>query len=47
MALVGFVSWGKWMLKHMKGYFDTGVGDASSEQEDLPENRAGNGVCCI
>ncbi|CAA7048797.1 unnamed protein product [Microthlaspi erraticum] len=27
---------GKWMLKLMKGYFDTGAG--SSEQEDLPAN---------
>ncbi|XP_024005271.1 crossover junction endonuclease MUS81 isoform X2 [Eutrema salsugineum] len=30
---------GKWMLKMMKGYFDTGAG--SSEQEDLPENSDG------
>ncbi|KFK29571.1 hypothetical protein AALP_AA7G152000, partial [Arabis alpina] len=33
---------GKWMLKHMKGYFDTEA--ASSEQEDLPEIRPGNGA---
>jgi crossover junction endonuclease MUS81 len=30
---------GKWMVKLMKGYFDTAV--ESSEQEDLPDNRAG------
>lgn len=30
------------MVKLMKGYFDTGA--ESSEQEDLPDNRAGNGV---
>jgi len=30
------------MVKLMKGYFDTAV--ESSEQEDLPDNRAGNGV---
>uniref|UniRef100_A0A1J3HAR8 Crossover junction endonuclease MUS81 n=1 Tax=Noccaea caerulescens TaxID=107243 RepID=A0A1J3HAR8_NOCCA len=30
---------GKWMLKLVKGYFDSGAG--SSEQEDLPENCAG------
>ncbi|EOA18625.1 hypothetical protein CARUB_v10007199mg [Capsella rubella] len=30
---------GKWMIKLMKGYFDTGAD--SSEQEDLPNNRAG------
>ncbi|CAN8229882.1 unnamed protein product [Cochlearia groenlandica] len=28
---------GKWMIKLMQGYFDTGAG--GSEQEDLPENR--------
>jgi crossover junction endonuclease MUS81 len=33
---------GKWMVKLMKGYFDTAV--ESSEQEDLPDNRAGSGV---
>ncbi|VVB17293.1 unnamed protein product [Arabis nemorensis] len=30
---------GKWMMKLVKGYFDNG--DASPEQEDLPENCAG------
>ncbi|KAL0749137.1 hypothetical protein Bca101_031140 [Brassica carinata] len=31
---------GKWMLKMTKGYFDNGA--ETSEQEDLPENCAGN-----
>lgn len=31
---------GKWMLKMTKGYFDNGA--ETSEQEDLPENSAGN-----
>jgi len=33
------------MVKLMQGYFVTGA--ASSEQEALPGNRAGNGDCYI